>query len=273
VTGRRDLDAIFGHPNDLVFDLPFADRFDDLIWGAHPRDELAYERLIRLLCAWPDAVARRSWREEVDDSGLVSRREEPPRVRHAIVDWTSEREDSPLLNGEIGGAWIDPDCLHVGGVSRVRDDMRTTLAERPGAINVEFREWSFLTLDTPTWHEDRSREGESLVRRLILPLVNLSGTADDTLYGWLALIFAFCGRSELAYYSRYVPGAEVHAIAREHGVRVRHSALRDLPEALVASNAAYRSMRLSLGQWRELRRRLEAAGRMEEAAVLREHGA
>lgn len=213
---------------DLLSTLPVPAQDEKFAWGAYPADERRYEEFIQwvLLLAgtggeWPPSGTGRN--------GVTA-------FGSGIVDWTDKEEDSPLLKGEIPGGWIDPDCLHVGAVSRVRNDTRQLLAALPGEIALERREFSFVTLDAPTWVEDPLRRYRSLFQQLISDLVDLRGTGADNLYGWLDFMLGFCTGKPLAYFSRYVPSERIQTMARRHSVQLVHIPLGTLPEALLAAN-------------------------------------
>jgi hypothetical protein len=223
------LHAIFGPgEGEYYSSLPPAQEGEHFYWGAYPADELAYEEFIRWILLLGDRstanpVPARPFSLDALDLGNG----EPVRFRHGIVDWANERENTPLLRGKIAGGWIDPDCLHVGGFSYVRNKTRKELGtfHPPTEVSLERREFSFVTLAAPTWIEDRSRGDETLINRLILPVVELKGTPHNTLYGWLDLMFAFASGDELVYYSRYAPSRRILALAQEHGVQLTHISL------------------------------------------------
>jgi hypothetical protein len=231
-------------------------------WGAYPADERRYEEFVQ----WVLSLAGTGGAWPPMDTG----RNAVATFRNGIVDWTSTEEDSPLLKGEIPGGWIDPDCLHVGAVSRVRDDTRRLLSLEP-EVAVERREFSFVTLDAPTWVEDSLRRYRSLFRQLISDLVDLQGTRHDNLLGWLDLMFGFCAGKPLAYFSRYVPGDGIQDIAGRHGVELVHMPLGTLPEALLAANQTFRFMHLARSQWMALELRLMEQGKWDEVQILRAH--
>jgi hypothetical protein len=94
-----------------------------------------------------------------------------------------------------------------------------------------------------------------------MPLVDRQETADDNLYGWLDVMFAFCTGKPFAYYSRYVPSPQVYRIAWRYKVQLVHFPLRLLPSRLLARNKSFRFMCLTRNQAEEFeRRRTEAAG-------------
>lgn len=267
----RRIDALFGTGSGEMYStLPLPEDGEEYAWGAYPTDERRYEEFIQ----WVLSLGGREGAKPVfPGTGAPDETDVRQAVAfsNGIVDWTNADEETPLLQGELPGGWIDPDCLHVGGASRVRDDTRRVLGEVPAQVFLERRELSFITLDVPTWVEDRNRRSESLYERLIADLVDLKETERDTLYGWLEVVFRFCAGKPLVYYSRYVPGEQIRFIADLNGVRLTHVPLRALPEALLAANHAFRMMHLSLSQWDELEKRMTAAGMWPEVQILREH--
>ena len=118
------------------------------------------------------------------------------------------------------------------------------------------REWSFVTLDHPTF-ETRSASG-ALWERVILPLVDLEKGRGDDVYGWLELVFQFCEGKPFVYYSQYVPSARIHALARSHKVRLRWCPLGRLSATLLARHRFWHQLWLSDSQWRALQARLAA---------------
>lgn len=265
----RGIDALFApRDDDLYLDLPPPIAGELTFWGAHPADEVSYERFIDwvLILASKDGAVvpmrqEEDWHEEVAAHGF----------RHALIDWTSQTEGTGLHRGAVPGGWIVPDCLRLGGTTRVRNDTRRLLASLPGECNLERREFSFVTSEVPTWIEDDSRRDHSLFEQLISPLVYLQGTSRDNLHGWLDQICEFCAGEPVAFISRYTPSPAAIAIGNRHGVTLAHMPLSYLPEALLARNCAYRSMHLSLSQWRAFESRLREVGLYEESHRLRAH--
>jgi hypothetical protein len=141
----------------------------------------------------------------------------------------------------------------------------------PAHVRILAREFSFLTLDAPTWIEDRALRDGSLYTRLIKSLAELEGCGPDDLYAWLDRICAFCVGKPLAYLSRYRPSATIGGIARAHRVTLQPLPLRTLHEGVLAPNQRFRLLQLAPSQWLELERRLRQAGRIEEAELLRCH--
>lgn len=268
-----NIDALFGPgKGEYWSDLPHALDDEPSFWGAYPSDEVAYKEFIDWVLILAGLYDRDAPRLQLGWGDIVT----APfgtldRFPHAIIDWTSRSEYSPVLTGELPGSWIDPDCLHLGGVSRVREDTRVRLAKVPALVNLERRELSFVTRTCPTWIEDPADRDESLYERLIAPLVDLKHTGQDRLSSWLALMFAFCAGQPVAYYSTYTPSEHIVSLAQLSDVELIHIPLSALPEALLARNHAYRSMHLGLSQWKELERRMAAAGLWQEVGVLTAH--
>jgi hypothetical protein len=268
----KNIAALFGPGRGEYYsDLPAPQPGERFHWGAYPSDEIAYEELIDWLLILAGMHNPAAPHQPLGWESFVTKRYgDPTRFRHAVIDWTSRSERSPILTGEVPGGWIDPDCLHLGGVSRVRHDTKVALTERPGLVNLERRELSFVTRALPTWIEDRENRN-SLYYWLIAPLVRLRGSPDDQLYGWLDLMFAFCAGEPVAYYSSYEPSRFVYDVAEKRNLSLTHTPLQVLPEALLARNQAFRFMSLSLSQWVELERRMAEAGLRREVEVLRAH--
>lgn len=188
-----NINALFGPgKGEYWSDLPSPKAGEPSFWGAYPSDEVSYEEFIDWVLILAGLYNPRSPRLQLGWGDIITAPfGKPDRFRHAIIDWTSRSEFSPTLMGDLPGGWIDPDCLHLGGLSRVLNNTRVLLATIPGEVNLERREFSFVTRTCPTWIEDRTREDESLYSRLIHPIVELKGTYKDDLYNWLTLIFAF----------------------------------------------------------------------------------
>lgn len=260
----KRIELLYGSGSgELYSELPLPGPDEKYAWGAYPEDERRYEQFVQ----WVLTLAGTEGRWPPD----VARGDSVATFSNGIVDWTSAEEDSPLLQGALPGGWIDPDCLHIGAASRVRNDTRRLLSLAPAEVALERREFSFVTLDAPTWIEDSLRRSNSLFDRLISDLVALIGTEKDTLYGWLDLIARFCAGKPLAYCSRYVPSERIHAIARSHGVQLVHLPLGALPEALLAANQSFRMMHLSLSQWEALELKFKQRGMWDEVQILRAH--
>jgi hypothetical protein len=177
-------------------------------------------------------------------------------MRNGIIDWTSRTEDSEILRGGGGPTpgWNDPDSTVIGMVSRA---VEHEVIGRQGKSEVTLRprEWSFITLDHPTF-ETRSASG-ALWERVIMPLVDLE-KGRDHVYEWLELLFQFCEGKPFVYYSHYVPSARVHALARSHKVDLRWSPLSRLSATLVARHRFWHQLWLSDSQWRSLQARVAA---------------
>ena len=177
-------------------------------------------------------------------------------IRNGVIDWTSRAEDAEILRGGGGRkpGWNDPDSTVIGCVSReVRHE---TIAEQgQSEVTRRPREWSFVTLDHPTF-ESRSSSG-ALWERVIMPLVHLEKGHDDV-YGWLELVFQFCEGKPFVYYSQYTPSARIYALARSHKVRLRWCPLGRLSRTLVERHRFWHQLWLSDSQWRALRARLSA---------------
>jgi hypothetical protein len=146
--------------------------------------------------------------------------------------------------------WNDPDATAIGSVSReVTQD--TIRKQGRSVVTRRTREWSFVTLDHPTF-ETRSGSG-ALWERVILPLVDLEKRRDDV-YSWLEIVFQFCEGKPFVYYSQYVPSARIYALARSHKVQMRWCPLGRLSDALLARHRSWHQLWVSASQWRRCRR-------------------
>lgn len=192
---------------------------------------------------------------------MRERARSPLRVTNGLVDVTSSTEDSwvlqragsgssgaPYPDVEGSGGWIDPSLQNVGSASWQVRGCRV-LQTDPCHVQVNDRELSLLTLDSPTWARDETTP--TFYDHVILPLVNLSAEQQN-LYSWLRIMFAFCRRKLFAYYSDCVPGPRVHALAREFGVRVVHVPLRRIPKPMLETHRSFRFLSLTRRQWHAL---------------------
>jgi len=157
----------------------------------------------------------------------------------------------------------------IGSCSRDIKEQGTILQRDPH-VQLDRREFSFLTLDLPT--SPRGPEGEesrSFYEEVILPLVRIQKTREDNLYRWLEIMFKFCAGKPFAYYSRYVPSPKIHRIGWLHDVKVVHFPLQRIPERLRRRNQIFRFMALTPAQWEELQlRRSECRRHMESRPLL-----
>jgi hypothetical protein len=186
---------------------------------------------------------------------------------NAAVDWTSATEYSAVLRGVTPGGWIDPSQTRLGSCSRETEDKVRILQNDP-YVQLNHREFSFLTLDLPTSARGpKGEEARSFYHEVILPLVRIPKTRDN-LYEWLEIMFKFCAGKPFAYYSRYVPSPKIHRIGWLHDVEVVHFPLQRITERLRRRNQVFRFMSLTPAQWEELqRRRANAAGTWSSPAA------
>ncbi len=253
--------------------LPGARPGETLHWHAYPPDQEAYERFVRYALRRASQLDLANGSSAPFVSGLEGgldvratirfshedqiyvRQHQPTsyNIRNGVIDWTSRTEDSDILRG--GGphaGWNDPDSRAIGSVSReVRYE--TIGREGPAEVTRRWREWSFVTLDCPTW-EGRAASG-TLWDLVIKPLVDLKTVRDDV-YDWLELVFSFCEGKPFVYYSRYSPSARIVELARSHKVQFRWCPLSQLSPALRERHASWRQLWLADSQWRGLRARL-----------------
>jgi hypothetical protein len=118
---------------------------------------------------------------------------------------------------------------------------------------------SLVTLDR---RNDAPRDSPGgFFNRVIGPLLELilEGEGQDDLEAWLRVFFAFARGKPVAYFSRYVPGPKIQAVAQQHGVRLVHVPLSRIPAELRRRNRTFRIMSLTNGQWEVMRRRIAEA--------------
>ena len=257
--------------------LPDARTGETFRWHAYPPDQEAYEEFVRYAlrqASQSDPVEGpslpfvngleggldvrttiRFWHE--DQIYVRQHQRTSDTIRNGIIDWSNRTEDSEILRG--GGkpapGWNDPDSTVIGCVSRVVGH-ETIAKQGQSEVTLRPREWSFVTLDHPTF-ETRSGSG-ALWERVIMPLVDLEKGSDDDVYGWLELVFQFCEGKPFVYYSQYVPSARIYALARSHKVRLLWRPLGRLSRTLVERHRLWHQLWLSDSQWRALRARLSA---------------
>ena len=257
-------------------ELPDARRGETFRWHAYPPDQEAYEDFVRY------ALRRASQLDLVDgpsvpfvsglESGLDVRTtirfwhedqvyvrrhlQGSESIRNGVIDWTSRAEDSKILRGGGGrrAGWNDPDSTAIGSVSRAVGH-ETIGTQGESEVTRRPREWSFVSLDHPTF-ETRPATG-AFWNRVIEPLLDLQNGREDV-YDWLELMFTFCEGKPFVYYSQYVPSARIHALARSHKVRLRWCPLGRLSATLLARHRFWHQLWLSDSQWRALQARLAA---------------
>ena len=173
-------------------DLPDARPGETFHWHAYPPDQEAYEEFVRYALRRASQIDRldgpsvpfvsgleggldvrttiRFWHE---DQVYVRRHcNGSESIRNGVIDWTSRAEDSKILRGGggRGAGWNDPDSTVIGSVSRAVGH-ETIGTQGESEVTRRTREWSFVTLDHPTF-ETRSGSG-ALWDRVIMPLVDL----------------------------------------------------------------------------------------------------
>jgi hypothetical protein len=243
-------------------------------WGAYPPDQKAYEGFVRYalrrasqidLADGPSVpfvngleggldvrTTIRFWHE--DRIYVSQRRPAPGRFRNGVIDWRNRTEDSEILHGggRSGGGWNDPDSRAIGSVSR--EVSKDTIMKRgKSRVTRRWREWSFVTLDHPTF--ETGPASGAFWDGVIGPLVHVE-QGRDNVYHWLELVFRFCEGKPFVYYSAYSPSARIHALARSHKVQLRWCPLSQLSGALRARHVTWRQLWLGESQWRQLKARL-----------------
>src|SRR5262245_58019675 len=159
--------------------LPLAEPEDVRAWTGYPLDDERYETFIA--CLLEHASLR---------LGVA--------VTNGIIDFTSDTEQSAVLQGVAPGGWIDPSLEHVGSGSR-ETTAHEVLQELPCLVTLRRREFSMVTLDAPT--SFRSDESQSFYSHVIEHLVKLPRRTDHV-YGWLDVMFRCCAGKPIVYYSR-----------------------------------------------------------------------
>ena len=172
--------------------LPDARPGEAFRWHAYPPDQEAYEAFVRYAlrhASQSDPVdgpslpfvngleggldvrtTIRFWHE--DEVYVRQHQRTSDIIRNGIIDWSNRTEDSEILRGGggPGPGWNDPDSTAIGSVSRAVGH-ETIAKQGQSEVTRRTREWSFVTLDHPTF-ETRSGSG-ALWDRVIMPLVDL----------------------------------------------------------------------------------------------------
>jgi len=199
---------------------------------------------------------------------------EKVRITNAVIDFEGRTESAAFLRGErpptsqAGSSqcvfwpdsdgviipWTESEKLRIGSISRLCR-VNDTVQEHP-LVQRLHRGLSFVSLDRPN---DAPRDAHGgFFGQVIEPLLSLvlDPEEEDALESWLRVFFAFTRGKPVAYFSRYVPGQGVHAVARQHGVRVVHVPLSRIPAELRLRNRTFRIMSLTDRQWEILRQRM-----------------
>ncbi len=281
-----DVEQLTREAHDAEYEkLPDARPGEEFHWHAYPPDQEAYEEFVRYALRQAGQndpldgpslpfvsgleggldvrTTIRFWHE---DQVYVRRHPQQSEIiRNGVIDWTSRAEDSKILRGGGGRAagWNDPDSTVIGDVSRVVGH-ETIAQQGESAVTRRPREWSFVTLDHPTF-DDGPGMG-AFWNRVIEPLLDLQDGGRQDVYDWLEVIFTFCEGKPFVYYSQYVPSARIHALARSHKVRLRWCPLDRLSPALLARHRFWHQLWLSDSQWQALLARLSARGKPSRTA-------
>ena len=111
---------------------------EKLYWRAYPPDQAEYEafvdyvlrrasltdpgetRIVPFSSGLADGIDVRATIRHWHDDRLFVREEQQGRlnIRNAVIDWTSDDEQSAVLQRRPNGGWNDPDCSYVGSASR-----------------------------------------------------------------------------------------------------------------------------------------------------------
>jgi hypothetical protein len=184
------------------------------------------------------------------------------RVTNAAIDWTGRSEHSDILQGRIaGGGWVDPSLTRVGSCSRMSDEATKDISLNP-YIRLFQREFSLITLDSPTYIHQTTDNAKTFFDMVIEPLIKIQTTDRDTIYNWLEIMFRYCSGKPFAYFSSYVLSPRIHRIAWEHGVRIMHIPLHRVPETMRHHHAKFRYYKVNREQWVEFMRRQSEGGGM-----------
>jgi hypothetical protein len=252
---------------------------EEFSWGAYPPEQTEYEafvdfvlrraslsdpgdtRVVPFSSGLADGIDVRATIRHWHDERLYVREEQRRRlnIRNGVIDWTSDDEQSAVLQRRPSGGWSDPDSPHVGSASR---EFTHKVLESFGEAQVTLRtrEWTAITLDHPTTVPDQDLFFDTFYQSVILKLVDIQGERyADNLYGWLRIVFKFAAGKPFVYYSRYVPSPRVFRLAREHDVQLVHCPLHRIPAPLLARHGTWRQLWLSTSQWKRLNERIGTA--------------
>lgn len=258
-------------------DLPAAETGEKTYWGAYPWEEHSYEAFVsyvlrrasmldveeapstKFVSGLRDGLDAREtirhWRD--GDLYVKESRRGHMRVTNGVIDWTSDHENSDVLTGRSPGGWIDPGCRHVGSVSRELNSDGRIIQRDPFLLQHDYREISFVSLDSPT--TTAKGAPNPFYTDVILPLVKIRGSQSDNLYGWLAIMFSFCEGKRVVYYSRYVPSDRVRSVAQAHSIELVYRPLQTIPRQLLDRHQKFRFLSMSPSQWKELYGRIAKA--------------
>ncbi|MEO5897297.1 MAG: hypothetical protein ABIS06_16525 [Vicinamibacterales bacterium] len=258
--------------------LPPSSADEKFFWGAYPPDQAEYEafveyvlrrasisdpgeaRVVPFMSGLADGLDVRATIRFWHEDRLYVREEQRGQlnVRNGAIDWTSDTEQSDVLQRRPDGGWNEPDSPHVGSVSR---EFGHKILENFGEAQVTLRtrQWSAITLDCPT-HLDDPGGRETFFNTVISQLLNIPGQpTSDNLYGWLRVVFAYATGKPFVYCSRYVPSARVFGLAREYDVQLVWSPLHRIPSSLLERHRTWRQLWLSESQWERLTERMATA--------------
>ena len=224
----------------------------------------------------------RHWHEGGDLYIRESSREKVP-VTNAVIDFEGAGESSAFLRGEPPVAvdpsqrtfwpvdestgvvmpWTESSRLRVAASRACAGRTRPSSSAR--SVQRLHRGLSFVSLDRAN-----EEPAGKFFSQVINPLLELAYERDrDHLENWLRVFFRFARGKPVAYFSRYVPGARIHAVARQYGVRVQHVPLDRIPAELRERNQTFRIGDQNDEQWEVLRQRIaERKGARGASAVV-----
>ena len=206
--------AVIALPEDVEVDRSALDKTyaglkparpgEKFYWGAYPPDQAEYEafvdyvlrrasltdpgetRIVPFSTGLADGIDVRATIRHWHDDRLFVREEQRGRlnIRNGVIDWTSDDEQSAVLQRRPSGGWNDPDSSYVGSASR---EFGYKVLEHlgEGQVTLRTREWSAVTLDSPTYLR-RPAGRQTFFDTVISELLKIQGERrSDNLYGWL----------------------------------------------------------------------------------------
>lgn len=211
-------------------------------WLPYPPEVSEYEAYVREVLFRASVATGKGLQED----------NEIPRITNAVIDYSSEQERSPVNQGLVvwrgNSPWTDFDAHEVGSCSR-HGLPPLVIQETPYYTTVNQRDFSFVSLDVPTWSSDDEEASFShRVRRLLMRIPD----SRDHLYAWLHVFFDFCAGKEVAYLSHYKPSQRIRRMARRYHVRLRPLPIQIIPYALLQRHRVFRLLWLTEKEWRSV---------------------